>query len=84
MEIDCIHVATIESIINEIAATMTPYIATCGGLEPPPYQEFEYEDRKALLSAATRLVAMLGLTIACYPLTATSVIFFDENGDPIP
>lgn len=84
MEIDCAQTAVLESIINEMAATMTPYIATCGGLDPPALQEFEYADRKSLLSAATRMVAMLGLNIACYPLTVTSVIFFDENGDPIP
>lgn len=84
MEITCDDVDLIASIINDMAATMTPYIATCGGLEPPPSQEFEYSDRKDMLKHCTRLVRLLELSIACYPLTVTSVIFFDENGDPIP
>lgn len=50
----------------------------------PAYIDWSYEDRKQMLKDCTRIVANLGLDLACYPMGYTTTILFDQDGNPVP
>ena len=85
MFITAIECQRIVDELSAMAAVMTVYYNTLiNNLEPPPAMEFEYDDRKQLLKSSTLIVRLVDFDLACYPLTIASVVFYDENGNPVP
>lgn len=84
-QIDCERAQRLKDAIDELAALLTVYWNTlCNNAEPLLQMDWELEDRYEMLRDATKLVRLLDLDIACYPLTESSVLLLDEEGNPLP
>lgn len=85
MEIDCEKAQRIRDEVQDLADTInTFYMILCEGELPPEFTEFPLSDRYRMLKSATKIVAMLDLNIAAYPITESAVLLFDSAGNPIP
>lgn len=85
MYITAVEAMRLYEAISELGVRLTPYYATLvDGMDPPAEMEFEYADRKEILKQCTMIVRLIDFDLACYPLTVSSVIFFDAAGNPIP
>lgn len=85
MYVDLVWLAEFIQLVGELNDV---YLAIKAIIETPepdlPGCDLTDEQRLECLKAATLLVAKLRLDIACYPLTAAAVVFYDAEGSPLP
>lgn len=82
MFVDLLWLAEFLELVSQIKGIYDQLqeLAT-GGEDPPNVAELTLEERQQILKDCTLLVARLNLDLACYPLTASSVVFVDAEGN---
>lgn len=67
----------------EVISALEDFIEVLTGTSEPDYEALTNEEKTAILRRVTKIVANLGLDLACYPLGYTTTILFDLDGEPI-
>ena len=81
MFVDLVWLAEFLRLVGEIKAVYDALAALAAGEPTPPeVVPLTDEERLQVLKDCTLLVASLRLNLACYPLTASAVLFVDEDG----
>lgn len=85
MELTQAQAVTFRGKLDYVALIFLPYYSTLvESLDPPATMTFEDEDRQEILKACTVMVRLLDLSLACYPLTDSSALLYDADGNPLP
>lgn len=83
MVIDILALLEVVQLGAEAVAALQELLTLITGEEQPDYEDLTYEEKLEVLKRCTLMVRRLHLDIACYPLTATSVVFYGPDGEPL-
>lgn len=80
---DILILLEVANFTVEIVAALAELVELLSGTEEPDYADLSLEEKTDTLKRCTKIVANLGLDLACYPLGYATTILFDLDGNPI-